>query len=210
MTQETPQSVRPCSLKLPKPLLVRQILLNRSLLPWLPVAMFCLKGYPVWVKPDGTGSGKNLCRWFLPYPVYPGLNAHDVTGHILYDMKSESFKIRKGPVFTNLLLADEINRAPAKTQAALLEVMQEQQVTLEGRSMPVGNPFMVLATRNPIEQEGTYPLPEAQLDRFCLKSWLTILRMGMNWHWYSIRLIIKPGTGWMYRMFRPVPGRTVF
>ena len=99
----------------------------------------------------------------------PDLMPSDVTGHILYDMKSESFKIRKGPVFTNLLLADEINRAPAKTQAALLEVMQEQQVTLEGRSMPVGDPFMVLATQNPIEQEGTYPLPEAQLDRFLFK-----------------------------------------
>ena len=99
----------------------------------------------------------------------PDLMPSDVTGHVLYDMKSESFKVRKGPVFTNLLLADEINRAPAKTQAALLEVMQEQQVTLEGRSMPVAGPYMVLATQNPIEQEGTYPLPEAQLDRFLFK-----------------------------------------
>ncbi len=99
----------------------------------------------------------------------PDLMPSDVTGHVLYDMKSESFKVRKGPVFTNLLLADEINRAPAKTQAALLEVMQEQQVTLEGRAMPVSKPYMVLATQNPIEQEGTYPLPEAQLDRFLFK-----------------------------------------
>jgi MoxR-like ATPase len=99
----------------------------------------------------------------------PDLMPSDVTGHVLYDMKSESFKVRKGPVFTNLLLADEINRAPAKTQAALLEVMQEQQVTLEGRSMKTGQPYMVLATQNPIEQEGTYPLPEAQLDRFLFK-----------------------------------------
>lgn len=99
----------------------------------------------------------------------PDLMPSDVTGHVLYDMKSESFKVRRGPVFTNLLLADEINRAPAKTQAALLEVMQEQQVTLEGRAMPVSKPYMVLATQNPIEQEGTYPLPEAQLDRFLFK-----------------------------------------
>ena len=99
----------------------------------------------------------------------PDLMPSDVTGHVLYDMKSESFKVRKGPVFTNLLLADEINRAPAKTQAALLEVMQEHQVTLEGRAMPVSKPYMVLATQNPIEQEGTYPLPEAQLDRFLFK-----------------------------------------
>ncbi|MFG0584597.1 AAA family ATPase [Pseudomonas sp. zjy_9] len=99
----------------------------------------------------------------------PDLMPSDVTGHAVYDMQSEQFKLRKGPVFTNLLLADEINRAPAKTQAALLEVMQERQVTLEGHALPVQLPFMVLATMNPIEQEGTYPLPEAELDRFMLK-----------------------------------------
>ncbi|MGH8433325.1 MAG: AAA family ATPase [Pseudomonas sp.] len=99
----------------------------------------------------------------------PDLMPSDVTGHAVYDLQSEQFKLRKGPVFTNLLLADEINRAPAKTQAALLEVMQERQVTLEGRALPVPQPFMVLATQNPIEQEGTYPLPEAELDRFMLK-----------------------------------------
>jgi len=99
----------------------------------------------------------------------PDLMPSDVMGHAVYDPRSESFRIRKGPVFTNLLLADEINRAPAKTQSALLEVMQEQQVTIEGRSFPAGQPFMVLATQNPLEQEGTYPLPEAQLDRFLLK-----------------------------------------
>jgi len=99
----------------------------------------------------------------------PDLMPSDVTGHAVYDNQSGEFKLRKGPVFTNLLLADEINRAPAKTQAALLEVMQEHQVTLEGRALPVPQPFMVLATQNPIEQEGTYPLPEAELDRFMLK-----------------------------------------
>lgn len=99
----------------------------------------------------------------------PDLMPSDVTGHALYDMKSEQFRIRKGPAFTNLLLADEINRAPAKTQAALLEVMQEKQITIEGKSFPAQAPFMVLATQNPIEQEGTYPLPEAELDRFMLK-----------------------------------------
>ncbi|WP_286973507.1 MoxR family ATPase, partial [Pseudomonas sp.] len=99
----------------------------------------------------------------------PDLMPSDVTGHAVYDLQTEQFKLRKGPVFTNLLLADEINRAPAKTQAALLEVMQERQVTLEGRALGVPQPFMVLATQNPIEQEGTYPLPEAELDRFMLK-----------------------------------------
>ncbi len=99
----------------------------------------------------------------------PDLMPSDVTGHALYDLKTESFHIRKGPVFTHLLLADEINRAPAKSQAALLEVMQEQQVTIEGKGFKVAAPFMTLATQNPVEQEGTYPLPEAQLDRFLFK-----------------------------------------
>lgn len=99
----------------------------------------------------------------------PDLMPADVTGHSIYDPGTAQFSTRKGPVFTNLLLADEINRAPAKTQAALLEVMQEAQVTIEGVAHPIEQPFMVLATQNPVEQEGTYPLPEAQLDRFLLK-----------------------------------------
>lgn len=99
----------------------------------------------------------------------PDLMPTDVTGFTLFDMKSQTFQMRRGPVFTNLLLGDEINRAPAKTQAALLEVMQEQQVTIDGESLKLEPPFMVLATQNPIEQEGTYPLPEAQLDRFIMK-----------------------------------------
>jgi len=99
----------------------------------------------------------------------PDLMPSDVTGFTLFDMKSQTFQMRRGPVFTNLLLGDEINRAPAKTQAALLEVMQEQQVTIDGDSLKLEPPFMVLATQNPIEQEGTYPLPEAQLDRFLMK-----------------------------------------
>jgi MoxR-like ATPase len=99
----------------------------------------------------------------------PDLMPADVTGHTLYDQATRQFTTRKGPVFTNLLLADEINRAPAKTQAALLEVMQEGQVTIEGVAHALSPPFMVLATQNPIEQEGTYALPEAQLDRFLLK-----------------------------------------
>ncbi len=99
----------------------------------------------------------------------PDLMPSDVSGHAVWDTKSETFVVRRGPIFTNLLLADEINRAPAKTQSALLEAMQEQQVTIEGHSFELPPPFMTLATQNPIEQEGTYPLPEAQLDRFLLK-----------------------------------------
>ncbi len=99
----------------------------------------------------------------------PDLMPADITGHAMYDMKSERFRLRRGPVFCNVLLADEINRAPAKTQAALLEVMQERRVTIEGKSLAVPDPFLVVATQNPIEHEGTYLLPEAQLDRFLMK-----------------------------------------
>ena len=99
----------------------------------------------------------------------PDMMPSDVTGHTLYDLGSQSFRVRFGPVFTQLLLADEINRAPAKTQSALLEVMQEAQVTIDGETHALTPPFMTFATQNPIEQEGTYPLPEAQLDRFLVK-----------------------------------------
>jgi MoxR-like ATPase len=99
----------------------------------------------------------------------PDLMPADVMGHAVFDMRDQSFSVRKGPVFAHLLLADEINRAPAKTQSSLLEAMQERQVTIEGQSYPLAPPFMVLATQNPLENEGTYPLPEAQLDRFLVK-----------------------------------------
>lgn len=102
----------------------------------------------------------------------PDLMPADMTGHAIYNMQEGRFHVRRGPIFTNLLLADEVNRSPAKTQAALLEVMQEQQVTIEGEAHALTPPFMVLATQNPIEQEGTYPLPEAQLDRFLLKVFI--------------------------------------
>jgi len=99
----------------------------------------------------------------------PDLMPSDVTGSSIYNQRSGEFEFRPGPVFTNLLLSDEINRAPPKTQAALLEAMQERQVTIEGTTHPLAQPFLVLATQNPIEYEGTYPLPEAQLDRFLLR-----------------------------------------
>jgi MoxR-like ATPase len=103
----------------------------------------------------------------------PDLLPGDITGGSIYNQKRGEFEFRPGPLFTNLLLADEVNRAPPKTQAALLEVMQERQVTIEGTTYPVPLPFVVLATQNPIEFEGTYPLPEAQLDRFIMR-----LRVG--------------------------------
>ena len=99
----------------------------------------------------------------------------DITGHYFYDQKASQFEVRKGPIFADLLLADEINRAPPKTQSALLEAMQERQVTIEGTTFQLPSPFMVIATLNPIETEGVYPLPEAQVDRFMIKSHMDYL-----------------------------------
>ncbi len=104
----------------------------------------------------------------------PDLMPGDVTGSLVYDARTAEFSFREGPVFTNLLLADEINRTPPKTQASLLEAMEERQVSVDGRPRPLPDPFVVIATQNPVEYEGTYPLPEAQLDRFLLKLTLPL------------------------------------
>jgi MoxR-like ATPase len=100
----------------------------------------------------------------------PDLMPSDVVGTSIYELSTGEFRIRRGPIFGNVVLADEVNRAPAKTQSALLEAMEERQVTLEGAAQPLPDPFLVLATQNPVEYEGTYPLPEAQLDRFLFKA----------------------------------------
>jgi len=111
----------------------------------------------------------------------PDLMPADVTGSSIYDQSEGDFEFRPGPIFTNLLLADEINRAPPKTQAALLEAMQERQVTVEGTTNLLARPFFVIATQNPIEYEGTYPLPEAQLDRFLLRTGVGYLSREHEW-----------------------------
>ncbi|GAA1136731.1 AAA family ATPase [Nesterenkonia lutea] len=108
----------------------------------------------------------------------PDLMPGDVTGSLVYDSKTGDFSFREGPVFTNLMLADEINRTPPKTQASLLEAMEERQVSVDGISRPLPDPFLVAATQNPVEYEGTYPLPEAQLDRFLLKVHLDLPHRG--------------------------------
>lgn len=104
----------------------------------------------------------------------PDLMPGDITGSLVYDARTAEFSFREGPVFTNLLLADEINRTPPKTQASLLEAMEERQVSVDGEPLPLPDPFLVIATQNPVEYEGTYPLPEAQLDRFLLKVLLPL------------------------------------
>ncbi|QDT36757.1 AAA family ATPase [Stratiformator vulcanicus] len=138
-------------------------------------ALFC-EGNVLIEGPPGLGKtllvnslSKVLDSQFGRVQFTPDLMPSDITGHSVFDMREKEFTFNRGPIFTNLLLADEINRAPAKTQAALLEAMQERQVTVDGKTYPLPRPFITIATQNPLEQEGTYPLPEAQLDRFLFK-----------------------------------------
>ncbi|NPA73200.1 MAG: MoxR family ATPase [Epsilonproteobacteria bacterium] len=129
-----------------------------------------LEGVPGLAKTTTVNSfAKSLGLNFKRVQFTPDLLPSDIVGTEIYDPKNNEFKIKKGPVFTNILLADEINRAPAKVQSALLEVMQEKQVTIGDKTFEIDRPFLTLATQNPVEQEGAYNLPEAQLDRFMLK-----------------------------------------
>jgi len=129
-----------------------------------------LEGVPGLAKTTAVNAlSSSLGLDFKRVQFTPDLLPSDIIGTEIYDPSTNSFKIKQGPVFTNLLLADEINRAPAKVQSALLEVMQERQVTIGDESFRIDNPFLVMATQNPVEQEGAYELPEAQLDRFLMK-----------------------------------------
>ena len=131
----------------------------------------------------------------------PDLLPADVIGTMVYSVKNETFQVKKGPIFANFVLADEINRAPAKVQSALLEAMQERQVTIGDSTFPLDKPFLVMATQNPIEQEGTYPLPEAQVDRFLMKAVIgyptkdeerEIIRMNISPEHREIHPLVRP------------------
>jgi len=133
-----------------------------------------LEGVPGLAKTLAVSTlARTIDTQFKRIQFTPDLLPADITGTTIYNRETGDFSVKRGPVFANIILADEINRAPAKVQSALLEAMQERQVTIAGETFPMADPFLVLATQNPIEQEGTYPLPEAQVDRFLLK-----LRIG--------------------------------
>jgi MoxR-like ATPase len=144
--------------------------LELVLLAWLADGHVLLEDFPGLAKTLIARSFAQVCQVrFARIQFTPDLMPSDVTGSSIYNQRSSDFEFRPGPIFTNLLLGDEINRAPPKTQAALLEAMQERQVTIEGTTHLLERPFLVIATQNPIEYEGTYPLPEAQLDRFLVR-----------------------------------------
>ncbi len=153
----------------------KQVIGHQEMIDALLIGLFTnghilLEGVPGLAKTTAVNAlAKTLNLNFKRVQFTPDLLPSDIIGAEIYDVKSGNFKIKHGPVFTNLLLADEINRAPAKVQSALLEVMQERQVTIGDESFSIEDPFLVLATQNPIEQEGAYTLPEAQLDRFMFK-----------------------------------------
>lgn len=148
----------------------QQEMVDRLLIGLLADGHILLEGLPGLAKTLAvTSLAKAIQCEYKRVQFTPDLLPADLIGTTIYNPKEGTFSVNKGPIFTNILLADEINRAPAKVQSALLEVMQERQVTIAGETFKAGSPYLVLATQNPIEQEGTYPLPEAQTDRFMLK-----------------------------------------
>src|SRR5881392_3075660 len=172
--QEASAFVRPLFAELGKVVIGQTYLVERLAVGLLANGHVLLEGVPGLAK---TLSVKTLAACinvkFARLQFTPDMLPADIIGTQIYNPQSGGFTTRKGPIFANLILADEINRAPAKVQSALLEAMQEKQVTIGEQSYPLDEPFLVLATQNPIEQEGTYPLPEAQVDRFMLKLKLT-------------------------------------
>src|SRR5580700_10634592 len=164
----------PLYAEIEKVIVGQRTMLDRLLLGLLAGGHVLLEGVPGLAKTLAVRTlAQGLRLNFQRIQFTPDLLPADVIGTQIYNPRTGDFTIKKGPIFANLVLADEINRAPAKVQSALLEAMQEKQVTIGDHSYPLEQPFLVLATQNPIEQEGTYPLPEAQVDRFMLKVKLT-------------------------------------
>ena len=162
--------IEPLFLETSKVIVGQKPMLERLLIGLLCNGHVLLEGVPGLAKTLTVRTFADaLSAQFQRIQFTPDLLPADVVGTVIYNQQTASFAVRKGPIFANIVLADEINRAPAKVQSALLEAMQERQVTIGNTTFPLPSPFLVLATQNPIEQEGTYPLPEAQVDRFMLK-----------------------------------------
>ena len=168
--KEKSEFVRSLFAEMDKVIVGQRYMLERMLIGLLSNGHILIEGVPGLAKTMAvTILSRAINADFKRIQFTPDLLPADLTGTQIYRQSDGEFQTRKGPIFANIILADEINRAPAKVQSALLEAMQERQVTIGDETFPVPNPFLVLATQNPIEQEGTYPLPEAQLDRFMLK-----------------------------------------
>jgi MoxR-like ATPase len=189
MTQSVREQLEPLYAELGRVLVGLDHLIERLLIGLLTDGHLLLEGVPGLAKTLAVRTlAKTLDLQFSRIQFTPDLLPADVVGTQIYNPRSGEFSIRPGPVFANVVLADEINRAPAKVQSALLEAMQERQVTLGETTLPLPRPFLVLATQNPIEQEGTYPLPEAQLDRFLLK-----VKLGYPSRQEELRILDRMG-----------------
>jgi MoxR-like ATPase len=190
------------TLEIQKVIVGQKSLVDRLLVGLLSDGHILLEGVPGLAKTLAiTTLAQTIDASFSRIQFTPDLLPADLLGTMIYSQKKEDFIVKKGPIFANLILADEINRSPAKVQSALLEAMQEKQVTLGEETYPLQRPFLVLATQNPIEQEGTYPLPEAQMDRFMMKVVITypnrdeerlIIRENLAKEFPAAQRILKP------------------
>jgi len=170
MIQRESEFIDLLKMEMDKVIVGQKNMVDRLLIGLLADGHILLEGVPGLAKTLAINTlSKAIQADFSRVQFTPDLLPADLLGTMIYNQKKEEFVVRKGPLFANFVLADEINRAPAKVQAALLEAMQERQITIGDNTFPLPKPFLVLATQNPLEQEGTYPLPEAQLDRFMLK-----------------------------------------
>lgn len=190
------------NLEIGKSIVGQKSMVERLLLALLANGHILLEGVPGLAKTLAIKSLASAIKVdFSRIQFTPDLLPADILGTMIYNQKENDFKVRKGPVFSNFVLADEINRAPAKVQSALLEAMQEKQVTIGDKTYKLEEPFLVLATQNPIEQEGTYPLPEAQVDRFMLKVNITYPKKEEE------RQVIRMNIGNEKPVINPVVGK---
>lgn len=190
------------SLEMNKVIVGQKHLIDRLLIALLSEGHILLEGVPGLAKTLAISTlSKVMSANFSRIQFTPDLLPADLIGTMVYSPRTEEFQVKKGPIFANLILADEINRSPAKVQSALLEAMQEKQVTIGSETFELPRPFLVMATQNPLEQEGTYPLPEAQLDRFMLKVVVTypkyeeerlIMRQNLAQSNAEVKTVIKP------------------